>query len=76
MNRRFRLLSAIVIAVLLLTVPSLAPTSSSAQVGPSTLGYDCNKLDYGIYWFDAGRDSQKFVSGEANPYFDPRKPTV
>jgi hypothetical protein len=40
------------------------------------LDYDPNVLDYGIYWFGAGRTSQKFVSGESNLYFDPSRPTV
>jgi len=45
MNRQLGLLIVITIAVLLLTAPSLALTSPSAQVGPSSLGYDCNVLD-------------------------------
>ena len=33
-------------------------------------------LDYGIYWFGLGNASQKAVAGEANPFYDPSRPTV
>jgi hypothetical protein len=74
MNRKLRLLSVSVTAILLLA--ALSAAAFSAQRGPESLDYDANVLDYGLYWFGAGRDSQKFVPGEANAYFDPSKPTV
>ncbi len=43
---------------------------------PVQVRYDPNSLSYGIYWFGLNNASQKFVPGEANPYFDPSKPTV
>ncbi|WP_234124845.1 cell adhesion domain-containing protein [Clostridium hydrogenum] len=38
--------------------------------------YDGKTLDASIYWFGKGNVSQKFISGQANPYFDPTKPTL
>ena len=38
--------------------------------------YDPNSLSYGLYWFGTDGANQKFVHGEANPYFDPDKPTL
>ncbi len=38
--------------------------------------YDPNSLSYGLYWFGLDNACQKFVSGEANPYFNPARPTV
>jgi len=49
--------------------------SLSVQAAPSA-GYNPNALSYGLYWFGKGNANQKFVSGEANPYFDPAKPTL
>ena len=59
--------------VLLLLPLLLMP--GSAVTGPSP-DYDPNVLSYGIYWFGLDNARQKFVPGEANPYFDPTKPTV
>jgi len=33
-------------------------------------------LDYGLYWFGSGNVSRKAVAGEANPFYDPSRPTV
>jgi hypothetical protein len=73
MNRWFRLF---ILNSIFLTLIVLSPvlTSLSAQVAPSA--YDPNVLSYGIYWFGLDNASQKFVSGESNPYFDPARPTV
>ncbi len=71
MNRWRRLLIS---TFLILTVLSPVSTPLSAQVAPSA--YDPNVLSYGLYWFGLDNASQKFVPGEANPYFDPARPTL
>jgi len=38
--------------------------------------YSPNSLSYGLYWFGKNNASQKFVTGETNPYFDPGRPTL
>lgn len=70
MNRRYvRSLSALVMALLLLLSTSVDAISLAAS-------YDPNELSYGLYWFGKDSANQKFVAGEANPYFDPAKPTL
>jgi len=67
---------AIVFSLLLLLVWT---ATSSASVPPARSGpaaYDPNVLNYGIYWFGLNDASQKFVSGQPNPYFDATRPTV
>ena len=44
-------------------------------VGIDTNIYNPNVLSYGIYWFGADNQKEKFVAGEANKFFDPAKPT-
>jgi uncharacterized protein YjdB len=39
-----------------------------------TAMFNCNALDYGIYWFGRGNVSRK--AGAGNPYFGANKPTV
>ncbi len=71
MNRRTYLgwLSLILIPLLL-----LGSTSASATLLADP--YDPDELSYGLYWFGKDDAYQKFVSGEANAYFDPTKPTL
>ncbi len=38
--------------------------------------YTPTELSYGLYWFGLNGAHQKFAPGEANPYFDPDKPTL
>jgi len=52
----------------------LVPASLSARNQASA--YNPNELSYGLYWFGLNGANQKFVHGEANPYFDPTKPTL
>lgn len=52
----------------------LGSLSSVTFVNASTT-YDGKTLDTGIYWFGKGNVSEKFVSGQSNPYYDPSKPT-
>lgn len=33
-------------------------------------------LDYGLYFFGKGNTCAKFIPGEKNPYYDPKKPTM
>ena len=70
MNRQSKLLwiLILILASSPVLVSALAPTAPSA--------YDPNELSYGLYWFGLNGVNQKFVSGEANPYFDPAKPTL
>lgn len=42
----------------------------------STNSFDCNKLDYGIYWFGTGDVAQKYEKGYRFSFFDRKKPTV
>jgi uncharacterized protein YjdB len=42
----------------------------------ATTGFNCDVLDYGIYWFGQGNVARKAVAGVANPNFSPSKPTV
>lgn len=38
--------------------------------------FDGKSLDTGIYWFGENNQSEKYVEGQNNSYFDPSKPTV
>ena len=71
MNRltHLRALSFLVMVLLLLV-------STSASATPLADPYNPNELSYGLYWFGKDSANQKFVAGEANPYFDPAKPTL
>ncbi len=66
---RLRALSSVIMALLLLV-------STSAGAAPLADPYDPNELSYGLYWFGKDSANQKFVPGEANPYFNPAKPTL
>lgn len=43
---------------------------------PASQAYNPNELSNGLYWFGENGANQKFVPGEANPFFDPAKPTL
>lgn len=49
---------------------------SPAYAASAASPYNPNELSYGLYWFGKNNANQKFVSGEANPYFDPVRPTL
>ena len=70
MNRQSKLLWILIL--ILASSPVLA--SALSPTAPSA--YDPNELSYGLYWFGLNGVNQKFVSGEANQYFDPAKPTL
>ncbi len=38
--------------------------------------FDCNALDYGLYWFGLGDMAQKFSPETHNSFYDPSKPTM
>ncbi|WP_246943442.1 hypothetical protein [Bacillus pinisoli] len=57
--------------VLLFLLSSLSFVNSASAAST----YDGKTLDTGIYWYGKGNVSEKFVSGQSNPYFDPSKPT-
>ena len=63
------------LAVMALAISAATLTPTPAQTAP-LVGYDPNALSYGLYWFGLNNANQKFVHGEANPYFDPTKPTL
>lgn len=62
----------------------LLVVTMAAWVGPAAADttdltaspYNPNELSYGLYWFGEDGANQKFVAGEANPYFAPTKPTL
>jgi uncharacterized protein YjdB len=58
--------------VTLLVAGLLVAPAAQAQSGT----FDCNVLDFGIYWFGPGNVSQKAVPGVANPYYVATRPTV
>lgn len=66
-----RLIHALVCVVALL-IGGAAVT----QVASTAPAYNPNELSYGLYWFGKNNANQKFVSGEANPYFDSTRPTL
>ena len=51
----------------------LHPGTQSAL---ATSSYNPNELSYGLYWFGANGDSQKFTPGGETTYFDPARPTL
>ena len=63
--------SALLVLALLLPLLMPVPAGTGREQD-----YDPNVLSYGIYWFGLNNARQKFVPGEANPYFDPSKPTI
>lgn len=58
--------------VTLLVAGLLVAPAAQAQSGT----FDCNVLDFGIYWYGLGNVSQKAVPGVANPYYVATRPTV
>jgi hypothetical protein len=69
MNHWFKLLWVLVLVL-------VSSVTASALTPDAPAAYDPNELGYGLYWFGLNGVNQKFVSGEANPYFDPGKPTL
>jgi hypothetical protein len=68
---------AMATAVVLVLVLAPGPAPCSPQPAwASSSAYDPNELSYGLYWFGPDGANQKFVSGEANPFFDPTRPTL
>jgi uncharacterized protein YjdB len=63
-----------VISVSLAVLLILGSLSFAISANASST-YNGKTLDTGIYWFGNGNVSEKFVSGQNNPYFDPSKPT-
>lgn len=61
--------------VFLLVFMSLSSIWVSARA-LTAAPYSPNGLSAGLYWFGLNDSNQKFVSGEANTYFDPSKPTM
>lgn len=60
----------VIVLTLLLFIVLIIPSKAFAST------YDGKTLDASIYWFGKGNVSQKFIDGQANPYFDPKKPTI
>lgn len=78
MTPRHCLVSLLCLA-LLISSPGAATSRRPlppAQEVPTASSYDPYELSYGLYWFGLSGSHQKFVPGEANPYFDPAQPTV
>ncbi|OOM75901.1 hypothetical protein CLPUN_29380 [Clostridium puniceum] len=61
-----------IISLLFLLICLIVPYKAYA------VGYDGNgtKLDASIYWYGKNNAAEKFVEGQSNPYFDPKKPTI
>ncbi len=73
----YRVVFALVcVAALLTGIVAATPGQPTAQAAPNAPPYNPNELSYGLYWFGKNNANQKFVSGEANPYFDPARPTL
>jgi pimeloyl-ACP methyl ester carboxylesterase len=53
-------------------LPDTRPLSATV----STNSFDCDTLDYGIYWFGKGDVAAKASKDTKNPFFDPTKPTL
>jgi len=64
----------VTLVIMLLAVTLLPAAAAPAQA--TAIGYNPDVLSYGMYWFGLNDAAQKFVPGEANPYFDPNKPTM
>lgn len=47
------------------------PLSPTVEVN----SFDCDKLDYGLYWFGPGDKAQKAEKGKRSSFYDPTKPT-
>ena len=71
---RFALAITFVAALFSLTALPFPHLAARAALTASP--YDPNELSYGLYWFGKDNANQKFVSGEANPYFDLARPTL
>ncbi|WP_139492706.1 lipase family protein [Brevibacillus dissolubilis] len=73
MNWKQVVLSSLAAVTVTMGVPAFSGGASAFTYGPSSI---FEQLDYGVYWFGKGNVSQKAVKGQANPYYDPAKPTV
>lgn len=58
--------------------PAPAPEQGKGLPAAATVDanvFDCDKLDYGIYWFGKGDVAQKAEKGTKSAFFDPKRPT-
>jgi len=69
-------LSHILLIIVLLAASLAMVMPEPVRAAPLAGCYDANNLCYGLYWFGLNNANQQFVHGEANPYFDPAKPTL
>lgn len=53
-------------------LPDTRPIASTA----STLNFDCDTLDYGIYWYGKGDVAQKVSPSTQSSFYDASKPTL
>ena len=70
-----RLLSTLAASVLMSTTLGFA-SSASAQVINAQDPANFRQLDVNIYWYGPNNQNQRAIRGQANPYFNPSRPTI
>jgi len=68
-------LAGVAATVLLASAFAFAPVVP-AQVINAQAPSNFSQLDVNIYWYGANNQNQRAIAGQANPYFDPARPTV
>jgi len=76
MTKSQRVLWLVVLSMLLSSRGMAHSEPPSLHAAHAASSYNPNELSYGLYWFGLDDASQQFVPGQANPYFDPAKPTL